>query len=762
MKKILTAIVIAPLLAFAAADDGYVESDGTQYVILGHFVGPKTKIEVDFQMTEIGNVRLMGALGEHGISLSRLYIGSGKFSHITSTDENKEQGKNLYTVDLERHTAVIDFAAATDHFKILTDGQVVAHTTYDSPFSSETAKRPLAIFAENRAAGGIYTSSGSSTFSTPAKMKAYGVTIWEDGVEVKKFVPCLKGGVAGFKETHSGLFHTCEDQLNHPLAYGGNILEEKDDPYIYSPRNVLGEGQENNIFIDTGYTFLSTTRIELDYAMLTNYNSAAWPTVPYILSAGSHSPDLTKTNNLAYAATTGGAMQFRVGSSSFAAISGCPISSAHGIRRTVCINSNKCWLVTAGHTNCTVAVSASSAFSEKCTVLHRSLKIGANYAGLNYFSPMKIYGLKIYESDRLVKDYVPFVQNGKGGLKNSLDETDTLFSRTRTNYNIEPSMGTRTNVVFDVGGNIACDDGSDDAYLEFDGKNTRGHSILTDYMLTKDSRVEVDFQLWNTKPNSTTGNPAQRIFDQATANRSNCIYARLYINNAWAWSWMFADNHQTAPSGTSTVGVKNERLHFTIDSYNNSVAVTNAGVEVKKQTMTTSRTWETGVTNLFIGCSYAGNSSAASMRLYSFKIFKAGKLERNFVPCVKNDVAGLYDTCEGNFFPAIGSKVRGATLKGEEFQIAPQPAKLTRNAGGDSATVTCLAAGAISYEWYENGERMEGEDSDSLTVTWMSRQPHVRNYSVVPVYNVFNEKVKGAPVSATVEMTPIGSVVVLQ
>ena len=94
MKKILTAILIAPLLAFAAADDGYVESDGTQYVILGHFVGPKTKIEVDFQMTEIGNVRLMGALGEHGISLSRLYIGSGKFSHITSTDENKEQTAN--------------------------------------------------------------------------------------------------------------------------------------------------------------------------------------------------------------------------------------------------------------------------------------------------------------------------------------------------------------------------------------------------------------------------------------------------------------------------------------------------------------------------------------------------------------------------------------------------------------------------------------------------------------------------------------------
>ena len=760
MKKILTAIVIAPLLAFAAADDGYVESDGTQYVILGHFVGPKTKIEVDFQMTEIDNVRLLGSIGSSAYPRCRLYIGTAKgenrFSLITSTAAGEEKGENLYLADLERHTAVIDFGAASKQFRILTDGDEVASCSFAS-FPDNTSAYPLAIFAENRAAGGIYTSSGSSTFSTPAKMKAYGVTIWEDGVEVKKFVPCLKGGVAGFKETHSGLFHTCEDQLNHPLAYGGNILEEKDDPYIYSPKNVLGEGQENNILIDTGYTFLSTTRIELDYAMLTNYNSAAWPTVPYILSAGSRSPDLTKTNNLAYAATTGGAMQFRVGSSSFAAISGCPISSAHGIRRTVCINSNKCWLVTAGYTNCTTSVSASSAFSEKCTVLHRSLKIGANYAGLNYFSPMRIYGLKIYESDTLVKDYVPFVTNGMGGLKNRLDEADTLFSRTRTKYNEEPSNGTRTNVVFDVGGNIACDDGSDEAYLEFDGKNSLGHYILTDYKLTKDSCVEVDFQLWNTKYNSQ-----QRVFDQATASRSDCIYARLYINSGYSWALMFADNHETAPSGKVTVKVNNSRLQYVIDSYNSCIVVTNTGVQVYSSKITTARTWETSVTNLFIGGSYGGASTAASMRLYSFKIFKAGKLERNFVPCVKNDVAGLYDTCEGNFFPAIGSKVRGATLKGEEFQIAPQPAKLTRNAGGDSATLTCLAAGALSYEWYENGERMEGEDSDSLTVTWTSRQPHVRNYSVVPVYDVFNEKVKGVPVSATVEMTPVGAVLVLQ
>ena len=178
--------------------------------------------------------------------------------------------------------------------------------------------------------------------------------------------------------------------------------------------------------------------------------------------------------------------------------------------------------------------------------------------------------------------------------------------------------------------------------------------------------------------------------------------------------------------------------------------------------MTTSRTWETGVTNLWIGGSYGGKSTAASMKLYSFKIYKKGALERNYIPCVKNGSAGLYETCENMFFPVIGGKVSGATLKGEAFQIAPEPAKLTHRAGSDSATLTCLAAGAQSYEWYMDGVRIEGDVSDSLTIAWTNKLPPPRIYSVKPVYTVFNEKVVGEPVTATVEFTPIGTVICVQ
>ena len=490
---------------------------------------------------------------------------------------------------------------------------------------------------------------------------------------------------------------------------------------------------------------------------------------PYLISAQSKENGGSKNYNVALCVAnttvgstviTPGCMVYRLGETALRPITYFTITNAFDIRRTVVMDSNTVSFVTAGWTNTTLSAGQ---YGMPATVDTggRSLKIGANFAGDGRYLPMKIYGLKIYESNNLVKDYVPFIENGVGGLKNSLDASDVLLSKTRTSYSGTVSDGVKTNVVFDVGGNIACTDGSDEAYLEFDGTNTRGHYVLTDYILTKDSRVDVDFSLWNTKPNSTSS-PAQRIFDQSTANRSNCILARLYINSAWGWSVMYGDNHASAPSGIVTVPIDNNRLKFTIDSYNSRLAVTNAGVEVYNQAITTSRTWETGVTNLWIGGSYGGATAAASMRLYSFRIYKKGVLDRNYVPCVRNGAAGLYETCGNKFLQVLGGKVSGATLKGEAFQIAPQPAKLTSSSGRNTATLTCLAAGAQCYEWYEDGVLLPGEASDALTLAWTNVEPHVRTYSVVPVYTVFNETVKGDPVTAEVEYAPMGVTIVIR
>ena len=86
--------------------------------------------------------------------------------------------------------------------------------------------------------------------------------------------------------------------------------------------------------------------------------------------------------------------------------------------------------------------------------------------------------------------------------------------------------------------------------------------------------------------------------------------------------------------------------------------------------------------------------------------------------------------------------------------------------GLNTATLTCLAAGAQSYEWYEDGVLMDGETSDSLTLNWEKTKAkmngHTHTYSVKPVYTVFNEKVVGNAVTATVEYTPQGMVISIQ
>ena len=156
--------------------------------------------------------------------------------------------------------------------------------------------------------------------------------------------------------------------------------------------------------------------------------------------------------------------------------------------------------------------------------------------------------------------------------------------------------------------------------------------------------------------------------------------------------------------------------------------------------------------------------SKKHMRLYRFKVTTDGVPVRDFVPYSTNGVAGLYDICGRRFYPLAGGKVSGAKSKGVAFQIEPQPMTLKHSEARRTGTLTCLAAGAQSYEWYENGVLMPGETSDSLALEWSEAKAKSANntytYSVKPIYTVFNERVVGDAVTTTVEYrSPQGLVI---
>ncbi len=105
----LALIATAPL---ASAADAYIESDGTQFMNTGYHPSGKTKIEVDFQLTEAikGKDCVFGNYGDANFSVllyaqpetqARQFQFCGK--------DGGWQGTSVgVVIDTERHTMVID------------------------------------------------------------------------------------------------------------------------------------------------------------------------------------------------------------------------------------------------------------------------------------------------------------------------------------------------------------------------------------------------------------------------------------------------------------------------------------------------------------------------------------------------------------------------------------------------------------------------------------------------------------------------------
>ena len=648
MKQLMAAAILAGALTgalVAAAEDGYIESDGSCFVNTGHFIGPNTKFELDFQLTEIvSQCRLVGITGPGPTTTDpdnprcEVYIGFdgngvARFSLNGSKADGSRQAGNYYPADLNRHLLCVDYPASSDQFKVYTNGSLVDHRTLN-PFHTSTAKYPLGLFAA------ITKQYGSTTDSfwtaAAAKMKVYGLKIYESGNLVKNFVPCVKGGVPGFKETCAGVFVTGVDIAT--VKYGGDILVEKDDPYIATPNNDVNEGAVagKSICLDTGYTVQPYSRIELDFAPLTPRWSAdsLYPNCNFMCAeGGGHLLYLLGRANL----QDTGCFYYKIGTHE-TNIKRISLSNAYNIRRMVAFDSNTVYVTTAGFTN---LVEHAAAGKEIVNPLSSyTLHLASHARAASGFAPMKIYGLKIYEHDVLVKDFKPIVTNGVPGLIDVLHPTDRRISSTY-------GGGNRTNVVFDAGGNFTCTDGSDQAYLEFDGVS--GHSISTDRVIKPTSCVEADFSVYNTAYNGQ-----QEFFKQELSTSDPNILARVYINSAYTLSYQFEDYntyHTGQGVNTQISAADNKRRQFKLDGYNNKMTISCGDETLFEHTMIKEHKDRGTAQKMKIG------TNRAHMRLYGFKISEAGEEVRNYVPFVMNGEAGLYELYTKTFLPLTGGKV---------------------------------------------------------------------------------------------------------
>ncbi len=771
---------VVATLAFASpafCEDAYIENaNGNQYFNTGHFIGPHTRIEIDLQLLEIkGQIQPFGVLGsvDDTLPFCALYLGQAVtdgpwvWSYQASKSDYTSQAWNAgdCPADLERHKIVLDFNSSPKKFEVWTGGtKNIDRNLAAVPDGTQTY--PLGLFARCCREYGTY-SSVKSTFDNPAKMRLYSFRIYESGTLVKEFLPWVKGGIAGLKETRSGQFHSGENA--RACVAGGDVTIEKDDPYVSMPDNTIASAavKGKSLYFNTGYTFKPTSRMELDYALLTPDWTAStkWSYEAHVFFANSSSQMLYL---MPYGKDSAGCYYYKVGSQE-SRVREVGLDYAYNVRRKVSASANNIRLETAGYTNFNITSSSPVTANLNSTLLQIGLRSGSFPT-----MPMKIYGLKIYETEggieTLVRDYRPCISNSVPILRDvlaapTLGLLPTVYgSRNSTTYG-SPDTNAHTNIVCEAGGDIQGDEAAKEAYLDFDGVD--GHLINTEYVVTKDSRVETDFAVWNN--NFRLSATAAPVFFHQKSGTDGIWFSLYYPSGAFRYGWRFTDYNTGKNEWVKKTFITNERVKFVFDAPNNTLTSYRGGVALESLTLAqgTGATLNstTCSTTLRIGGSCDGRY-AAGMRLYSVKIYKSGVLDRCFVPCLTNGVAGLYETCQNRFFPLTGGKVRGKGYQGQtgEFEISPQPATLTYKEGENSTTLTCLAAGAQSYEWYEDGVLMPGETSDSLTLTWIhtKAKSQTHTYSVKPIYTVFNERVVGEPVSATVEYTPLGTRVIIK
>ena len=118
-------------------------------------------------------------------------------------------------------------------------------------------------------------------------------------------------------------------------------------------------------------------------------------------------------------------------------------------------------------------------------------------------------------------------------------------------------------------------------------------------------------------------------------------------------------------------------------------------------------------------------------------------LKRDYVPAVVNGVAGLQDILPGGEFrPSASSAVSPLTYGGLfPIDVGQTVRKLSTQ---NTATLMAYALGATSYRWTRNGETIEDENGETLTVEWR-KGPSTDTYRAIAQFTVDDMVVEGEP-----------------
>ena len=697
-------------------DDPYLATDGESlYVDTYWTVTPQTRFELDYALIDdyasMDSVYLFGGSGQSPSWFSAFFRGgnddvSAGVGFANGLDANNNAnwrtghlGELALKKDI-RHTAVID--NANGWVGTLLAGVTNSYSTATSAasFQSGTIKIASHVNVQNFSA-----------------IKIYGYRIFEGGVKVHDYTPMRKGGQLGFKDSVTGAFFA--DMHTVQLTAGGNMPEEPDDGYVATPVD------NGTYYIDTEYKASANTCIMLDCAPLGTWvdGMSAW----YLFHGWGSQPFAGYFNKNGYGVRISSGWDQGV----------VPLASLPAnVRRTFVLDNfnHKALTLIGGVTN---GIKTLSASAESLPANTHTIKIAAYYTGNDNYVPMKVYGCKMLESGVLVRDFMPCVKDGVAGLK---DAITGLF----VSY---PSDKARiTSNGLSAGGSIKVDA---DPYIEGSGPN--GPYIVTDYKPCGTTRAEIDFE--------------QAVLDTSVSHYPFSIHGGgdvflfgvyAFTNGRYGYNCRDDSANWTHGDTTSPAQTRS-RITLVLDAKNGQYIAAEEGRTNATYTISGSRSKRsTHYLPIFASHDYAA-ANRMPMKLYSFKLYEDDVLVRDYVPAVKDGVAGLQDQLPGGKFlaPATGSFTYGGVFP---VEVSQSTGKISH---GHTATLSASAPGATSYRWLKNGEPIDGVTSGTLTVNWRrpkNTQPDA--YQAVAVYSIDGLTAESAASSVlTIENVPASMVI---
>lgn len=270
----------------------------------------------------------------------------------------------------------------------------------------------------------------------------------------------------------------------------------------------------------------------------------------------------------------------------------------------------------------------------------------------------RIYGVKIYESDALVHDFVPCTRDGIAAFRDAVTG-DFIY-------------GEQAPLAFTAGGDFKT---YESPYVATPADNST-YYIDTGYQATSNTCFELDgspIGMWGAGMSLFYGYGTKPFYGYITASGFG-------TQNQSAWNTGIVPLANLVPGIRRTFVLDN----FSSKSYSLVAGITNGTVKSLSQS---EEQCPVNTITVKIASAHGGNGNFTAMKIYGCKIYEEGVLVRDFVPCAigpaqdGSAIVGLRDAITGAFatYPAATAANR-LSCGGDDFPAAAPYVETLRSA----------------------------------------------------------------------------------